>query len=348
MTCNSYLKKGKIPPMSHKNSLQLLDITGYGELHLTEAENCMISLNIIFQKLVKLPKSRWPAMKDRTKNIPIFESDVIKTIESLPRTLNEAGIIPVNLRRRLSQKNSHLIQYISVPTLIKALETLKYLGNRYYQFVPNLQDFKDKCRLNDQDSYRLLFPEEVEIDSCEQQLQEPPVGFSIEDEVLPDIDSVNNENDPDEDKDEVDYILNDPVKKWQFNYNSSICFADNYPEIKFSEDYSKNFSIAPGEGKVPTNLLHEKDWDIRTFPCLLPDGLNSLHAERKVKLSDQDYLVQRIMNKDSRFAQNAAFIFASVAFIEQKQIQRNIGIAFNRGKAKIDNTGNTIYSLDDP
>ena len=52
MTCNSYLKKGKIPPMSHKNSLQLLDITGYGELHLTEVENCMISLNIIFQKLV--------------------------------------------------------------------------------------------------------------------------------------------------------------------------------------------------------------------------------------------------------------------------------------------------------
>ena len=63
-----------------------MDLRGYEELQLTELENSMIALNIIFQKVFKLPKSRWPGMKDKTFNIPIFETDVLKTIESLPRT----------------------------------------------------------------------------------------------------------------------------------------------------------------------------------------------------------------------------------------------------------------------
>ena len=86
--------------MSNQNDLQLFDLAGYDELNLSELENCMIALNIIFQKVFRLPKSRWPAMKDRTVNIPIFESDVINTVSSLPRTPSEAGIIPVNLKRK--------------------------------------------------------------------------------------------------------------------------------------------------------------------------------------------------------------------------------------------------------
>ena len=50
-TCKSHLLKGKMPPMSNQNSLQLMDLTSYEELHLTELENSMIALNIIFQKV---------------------------------------------------------------------------------------------------------------------------------------------------------------------------------------------------------------------------------------------------------------------------------------------------------
>ena len=57
-TCKSHLLKGKMPPMSNQNSLQLMDLTSYEELHLTELENSMIALNIIFQKVFNLPKSR--------------------------------------------------------------------------------------------------------------------------------------------------------------------------------------------------------------------------------------------------------------------------------------------------
>ena len=53
-------------------------------------------------------------MKVRTANIPIYESDVLKTIESLPRTATEAGIIPINLKRKTSYKQSHKTQYMYV------------------------------------------------------------------------------------------------------------------------------------------------------------------------------------------------------------------------------------------
>ena len=49
ITCDSYVKKGKVPPMSNQNNLQLFDITNHPKFQLTELENCMIALNIIFQ-----------------------------------------------------------------------------------------------------------------------------------------------------------------------------------------------------------------------------------------------------------------------------------------------------------
>ena len=60
----------------------------------------MIALNIPFQKIHKLQKSRWPVMKKKTINIPIFEDDVLTTVKSIPRTQNEAGIIAINLKRK--------------------------------------------------------------------------------------------------------------------------------------------------------------------------------------------------------------------------------------------------------
>merc|ERR1711942_380149 len=104
--------------MSTKNNLQLIDLNGYDELKLTELENSMIALNILFQKVFKLPKSRWPAMKDKTINIPINEADVVNTIKQLPRLPKEAGIIPINLKRKKCYKNSHITQYISVPKVM--------------------------------------------------------------------------------------------------------------------------------------------------------------------------------------------------------------------------------------
>ena len=128
----------------------------------------------------------------------------------------------------------------------------------------------------------------------------------------------------------------------------STCFSSNYPEISYKENLSSHVSVAPGENKTPSNILHEKDWDLKSFPCLHPDSRHSLHSERQVKLTDQEYFTQRIMNKDLRFANNPAYTFAGVAYIELKQIESKRGIAFQRGKKSITPEGNVSYSLEDP
>ena len=108
------------------------------------------------------------------------------------------------------------------------------------------------------------------------------------------------------------------------------------------------FSFAPGEGKVPSNIFLDKDWDIKAWPALHPDGRYGLNHERKINLTDQKYFTQRIRNKDRRFEENPGYVFAATAYIEKKQLQNNAKISFSRGKKTQTVDGDMVYSLNDP
>ena len=88
-------------------------------------------------------------MKDKVVNIPVYETDILKTLGSLPRTPEEAEIVPVNLKRKIDYKNCHKVQYISVPNILKALETLRESENPYYQFAPDIKQFQRRCKAMD-------------------------------------------------------------------------------------------------------------------------------------------------------------------------------------------------------
>ena len=123
---------------------------------------------------------------------------------------------------------------------------------------------------------------------------------------------------------------------------------DKFPEAAASDDNkNKCFAFAPGEGKVPENILMTDNWDIDAFPMKHPDGLNGLHQQRDRKLSDQYYFVQRLRNKDQRFSTDPAYVFAAASYLEKKQLQRNINVSFQRGKQSVSSTGQKTYSLDD-
>ena len=83
-TCKKYLELNKMAPMSNQNNLQLVDVSNHPELKLSELEQQLIALNLIFQKIVLLPKSRWNAMKDKTVSVPISPSDITETLTKLP------------------------------------------------------------------------------------------------------------------------------------------------------------------------------------------------------------------------------------------------------------------------
>jgi hypothetical protein len=118
--------------------------------------------------------------------------------------------------------------------------------------------------------------------------------------------------------------------------------VDKFPEAAVSDGHVQEkglLSIAPGEGKIPENILMTDNWDIDAFPMKHPDGKNGLHQSRERKLSDQYYFVQRLRNKDERFSSDPSYAFASAAYLEKKQLQRNINVSFNRGKKNITPAG---------
>ena len=96
---------------------------------------------------------------------------------------------------------------------------------------------------------------------------------------------------------EIDYITKDPARKWQFDYNATTSFCNHFPELDVKEDSSQEVekeneqvlqvSLAPGDGKIPSDILDEKDWDLKSFPSLHPNGQNGLHEPRKIRLTDQ-------------------------------------------------------------
>ena len=89
--------------MSAMNGLQLQEtdqIINNEGLKLTELEGALIAKTIIFQKIYQLPKSRWTALKDRLINIPINDDDIVNTLDQMPRTPRNAGLIGVALKRK--------------------------------------------------------------------------------------------------------------------------------------------------------------------------------------------------------------------------------------------------------
>ena len=104
------MKAKKMPPMCVKNGLKLEESDNELReqmLEMTELEAALVAKNIIFQKIYQLPKSRWTALKDRLINIPINDDDIVNTIEQLPRTPKNAGLVGVALKRKKEFKSAH-------------------------------------------------------------------------------------------------------------------------------------------------------------------------------------------------------------------------------------------------
>ena len=143
---------------------------------------------------------------------------------------------------------------------------------------------------------------------------------------------------------EHQYQQNDVVRKFQINYDQTLCMVERFPEAMQTEgviqpietndeDPNQLHIVAPGEGKTPINIIYCKDWDAKAFPMLHPDGKNHLTDDRrKTKLRDNDYFKQRIFNIDSRWRDNIHYIFAAAVYREKIDLQRNIDLGYKKGK----------------
>ena len=170
-TCKNYVEKNKMPPLSNQNNLQLVDVSNHPELKLSELEQQLISLNLIFQKIVLLPKSRMSAMRDKTVSVPLSPADITETLTKLPRTPSDARLAIVQLKRRLNFPGVHNQQLIDIRKVMEALKTLITTENPHYKNILEDLEFKQRCLETDFEGYKILFPnedvhlEKVEIES---------------------------------------------------------------------------------------------------------------------------------------------------------------------------------------
>ena len=120
----------------------------------------------------------------------------------------------------------------------------------------------------------------------------------------------------------------------------------NNTEKTIKKKIKKNapvIEIAPGEGKIPTNWLREKDNDIDSFPELHPEGKFGLDHDRSQKLTKNKYFGQRIMNEEPMYSENADYLFMAQQSVERSAIEREINMAMSQGSIKTNDKGEKSY-----
>ena len=327
-TCLSYLKNNKIPRQSSMNSLTVYDRPDF--LNLKEVENVLIAPRINFIKLIKLPVSRMLGIKDKIINVPISLETIKQTVKSLPRTFEEAAIHPILLKRKKSYLSNVYQQYVRPDYIRKAI---MYLLDKY-PFYEGLNIDEDKI----EDLIKKI------EDECEEHLD--AAHFEEVNDVL---DPSGNEFEKEE-KEEADYLENDPVKKNQTDVGiSSFLIPENVEaKVTTKEKDDPTFVFAPGEGQVPRDILREKHPFVLHFPCLFPDGRGGLHdTDRKFPLTPQQFIMQRLQNINPMFVENKPFLFTAVYYVEKYQLQSSMNISYMKGKIKSDTAGKRFLKTED-
>ena len=211
----------------------------------------------------------------------------MKTVKSLPRTPAEAGIIEVSLKRKLEYKTTHVMQLIDKRKIYIYLNFLKHdAKNMNYQFYDDLHVFMARCEEEDPEGFRMVqAPEEDEVfenlDSCQDK-------HNPEDEI-----NEQNNSDEEAEREDFEYRKKDVIRKYQFDYDLSTCMVPKFPEA-IPEIPDKGLSFAPGEGKIPTNILKEDDWDVKIFQIdtLLEEMVYIRREQSKASLTNN------ILSKD--------------------------------------------------
>ena len=183
-----------------------------------------------------------PAMKDKCIVIPLDEKDIVNTVECLPRLPSESGIIDIQWKRRVGQKNAHIQAKVDPDKIFNALAFLKASGNIYYQNTQNREEYEDRCNTEDPEGFQLIFGEEV------QKSKKLELIFIPDDKSEPIMELDHYNTLIQEQQTEKEFKEEDVVRKFQIDYDESICMVQKYPEAM-----GTNGILKPLETEEDTN-----------------------------------------------------------------------------------------------
>ena len=306
-TCRKWLKQhAQMPPRCYKNGLQVDPMPPELE-NLNDLEETLIAQRIIFIKMFNLPVSRWPGTKDHCIMVPIDQDTLLNSLDMVaqfPRLPNEAGLIPVDLKRMKKLKNTHKHDYIHPKNLVSALQKLIDI-NQFYK--------------------------DIQIEN----------RYSKQTDDLSDKDDSEGDNEPSSDEGEDSL---DSVRRNQLDTGGATTLTNTDPTAnvltnlpqrdsdKIGDNGQPRLAVAPGEGKRPTNLMRDEFWDAKAFPTLYPTGKFGLHHPRhffksRKNLTYQEFFEQRLCNVDPRWRKHKPFVFAALYCIERHSLEKAMGIS---------------------
>jgi len=176
-SCERSLKKKKMPKLCILNGLGV-DICPETQ-GLTNLERQIIAKQIIFLKIRQLPKTRMDILNDRVVCVPIPDEEIMKTVNTLPRTKDNDGIVWVNLKRKIDMKNVHKSEMVRP---YKVYEALQFLCKNHPSYKGiKIMDFEEWK--ND------LFINEEEYEQCNE--EDPDIILSDDDVEMKDIEASN-------------------------------------------------------------------------------------------------------------------------------------------------------------
>ena len=299
-TCHSYLTRAKMPPQAAINGLLLDDVPP--SLQLTDLEAMLAAQRILFMRLMALPRGRQRAIHGAVVNVP---SNVSTTVTSLPLTPTQAGLIPLKLKRRLRYKGYVTHQFIRPAAVLQALDWLVQ-NNVLYCGIDVDQHWIESC-----------IEEDVEV-------WNGITGSAETDDPQPAADTDSDVEPSDSDSDSED--LTAKVRGLKF----STCLQPSDPQYAATE-----LSIAPAEGQVPLDFMLDTNAEILAFPAKYPFARGGLTDERDVTLTPKKYFIQRVLNKDKRFASDANYLFFAQYVTETKSIRDNITVAMRKTAGRV-------------
>ena len=370
-TCKGSFLSNKLPSRCILNECRTADQPDCIK-NMTEVEASLISQNLQFKKMYRLPKTRWSQLRDRVINVPVPAVNIRNTIASLPRNPTESGLIGVNWKRKKSFTNTHLRQLVDVNRVINGLDYLVE-NNPLYKDTIIDREFIESCKAQDPSGHDFF----LSNPECEAEYAGHG-GLNSDDDPMFQHNSVGAEGGPEtsshpsksygeeddvdkQDEEYIEYAKTDPIRRFQFDYDEHIALSNINPAAQLdgnrltkkkqgnSADTSNFADVAPGEGQIPVSVLREKEWDIKTYPHLYPDGKNGMNAEgRKARLTHQQYIRQRLFNVDKRFANDPAYLFSSVSYIENQQLERNVSMSYTHGSKKLGGDDSRTYQVNNP
>ena len=89
------------------------------------------------------------------------------------------------------------------------------------------------------------------------------------------------------------------------------------------------------------------EWDQKSFAFLDPTGENSMNQDREVKLSNLQFIEQRLLNVNDTFSKCLSFLYAVLAWIEHQQLSSRLNMSVQRGSRRRTAEGGYEYGLQD-